>query len=150
MTRETRDSQSRPARISVNQQRDKLNVLGLDPENFYYRWVNDSEDRLHIFKNAGYEFVDKKEIKSSGDPTVDSSLGTDSRIRKGVGGGMTAYLMKLPLEFKKEYDAEKEADLLETERTMHRLQKDTGDPNSQGADFGRVDIGQKALRIRPK
>lgn len=150
MTRETRESQARPARVSVNQQRDKLSVLGLDTDNFYYRWVNDIEDRLHIFKNAGYEFVLKTEIKSSGDPTVDSSLGTDSRIRKGVGGGLTAFLMKLPIDFKKEYDAEKEADLLETERTMHRLQKDTGDPRSQDADFGRVDIGQKALRIRPK
>lgn len=142
MTRETRESQERPKRISVNQQRDKLNVLGLDTDNFYYRWVNDMDDRLFTFKQAGYEFVDKSEIKSSGDPTVDTSKGTDSRIRKGVGGGLTAYLMKLPWEYKKQDDAEREAEILETERSMRRLKSETGHQLSQDADYGRVSIGQ--------
>jgi hypothetical protein len=142
MTRESRESQERPQRISVNQQRDKLNVLGLDTANFYYRWVNDVEDRLLTFKQAGYEFVNKSEVKGSGDPTVDISKGTDSRLRKGVGGGMTAFLMKLPLEYKKEYDAEQEAEILETERSMRRLKSETGHRMSQDADYGSVSIGQ--------
>lgn len=142
MTRETRESQERPKRISLNQQRDKLNVLGLDTGNFYYRWVNDVEDRLFLFKQAGYEFVEKSEIKSSGDPTVDTSKGTDSRIRKGVGGGLTAFLMKLPMEFKKQDDAEREAEILETERSMRRLKSETGHRLSQDADYGNISIGQ--------
>lgn len=143
MTRESRETQVRPKRVSVNEQRDKLNVLGLDTSNFYYRWVNDIEDRLFIFKNAGYEFVDKKEAKTHGDPTIDTSSGTDTRIRKGVGGGVTAYLMKLPLEFKREYDAEKEAELLETERAMRRLKNQTGHSMSQDADYGNIDFGSR-------
>jgi len=146
MTRETREEQARPQRISVNAQRDKLNVLGLDTANFYYRWVNDIEDRLLMFKNAGYLFVEKSEIKSSGDPTIDTSKGTDSRVRKGVGGGRVAYLMKLPLEYKKEYDADKEAEILETERAMRRLKNETGHHMSQDADYGKVDLGQSNRR----
>ena len=79
MTRETREAQARPKRISVNQQRDRLNVLGLDTKSFYYRWVNDVEDRILTFKNAGYEFVNKSEAKNLGDPTVDASAGTETR-----------------------------------------------------------------------
>jgi hypothetical protein len=146
MTRETREEQARPQRVSVNAQRDKLNVLGLDTKNYYYRWVNDIEDRLLIFKNAGYLFVEKSEIKSSGDPTIDTSKGTDSRVRKGVGGGRVAYLMKLPLEFKKEYDADKEAEILETERAMRRLKTETGHHMSPEADYGKADIGQSNRR----
>lgn len=146
MARESREAQARPERISVNQQRDKLNVLGLDTSNFYYRWVNDDEDRLAIFKRAGYEFVEKSEAKSLGDPTVDTSSGTDTRIRKGVGGGVVAFLMKLPLEFKKEYDAEKEAELLETERAMRRFKSETGHQMSQDAEYGQVSVANKLGR----
>lgn len=144
MTRETRESQERPKRISVSQQRDKLNVLGLDTTNFYYRWVNDVDDRLLTFKQAGYEFVEKSEIKSSGDPTVDTSKGTDSRIRKGVGGGLVAFLMKLPMAYRKEYDAEKEAEILETERAMTKLKSDTNRHTAaQDADYGSLSITRK-------
>lgn len=146
MTRETREAQARPKRISVNQQRDRLNVLGLDTKSFYYRWVNDVEDRILTFKNAGYEFVNKSEAKNLGDPTVDASAGTETRIRKGVGGGKVAYLMKLPLEWKKEYDAEKEAEILETERAMRRFKQDTGHSMSQEADYGHVELSSKDRR----
>jgi hypothetical protein len=144
MTRTAREDQSRPARVSVGAQRDKLNVLGLDTKNFYYRWVNDMDDRLQIFLNAGYEFVQKSEIKSSGDPTVDISKGTDSRLRKGVGGGIVAFLMKLPLDIKKEYDAEKDADILETERAMTRVKSSANSHSAaQEADYGSLTLTRK-------
>lgn len=143
MTRQSRDDQSRPKRISVNQQRDRLSVRGLDTNNFYYRWFNDFEGRIENALQAGYVFVEKSEIQSSGDPTVDTSRGTDSRIRKGVGGGKVAYLMKLPIEYKKEYDAEKEAEILETERAMQRLKHKDGHPAAQDADYGTITISRK-------
>jgi hypothetical protein len=144
MTRETREAQGRPARVSVSQQRDKLNVIGLDKKNFHYRWVNDEGDRLMIFKNALYEFVDKSEIKSSGDPTIDTSKGTDSRVRKGVGGGKVAYLMKLPMELRKIDEANKEAEILETERAMTRVKSETNQHSAaQDADYGSLTLTRK-------
>jgi hypothetical protein len=106
------------------------------------------EDRLLIFKNAGYEFVEKAEVKGLGDPTVDISKGTDSRIRKGVGGGRSAYLMKLPLELKKQDDADKEAEILETERSMRRLKSETGHQFSQDADYGSTTIVSNRKPVR--
>lgn len=143
MTRESREEQKRPTRQSVSSQRDKLSVSGLDTSSFYYRWVNDLDERLQTFLAAGYEFVTKAEVKKAGDTTVDTSLGTDSRIRKGVGQGVVAYLMKLPLAFRKEYEAEKEADILETERAMRQLKTKTGHLASQEADYGSFDISVK-------
>ena len=143
MSRQSREEQARPKRISVNQQRDKLSVIGLDTAHFYYRWFNDQDGRIEDALNAGYVFVEKSEVQRSGDPTVDTSRGTDSRIRKGVGGGLVAYLMKLPLEFKKEYDAEKEAEILETERAMKRIKSKDGHPAAQEADYGSFKIERK-------
>lgn len=144
MTRETREAQSRPTRVSVAAQRDKLNVLGLDTKNFYYRWVNDVEERVAEFLNAGYIFVEKSEIKQSGDPTIDTSKGTDSRVRKGVGGGKVAYLMKLPMELRRQDEAAKEAEILETERAMMRIKsKDNQHSAAHDADYGSLTITRK-------
>lgn len=141
MTRETRKEQERPQRVPVSEQRNTLSVNGLDP-NFYYRWVNDEDQRIAVFLQAGYEFVDKGG-KRAGDPTVETSSGTDSRFRRGVGGGVTAYLMRLPMDLWKEDQARKEADLSETERAMRRLQSQTGHRHSQEADYGDFKLERK-------
>ncbi len=136
-------NQTRPARTSMSDQRGKLSVSGLDVGNFHYRWFYDVDDRLFNAKQAGYEFVQKSEIKSAGDPTIDTSQGTDTRIRKGVGGGKVAYLMKLPIAFRKDDEAKKEAEILETERAMRRLKTQTGHAASQEADYGSFDVTRK-------
>jgi hypothetical protein len=127
----------------MSDQREKLSVSGLDTANFHYRWFNDIDERLFHAKQAGYEFVQKSEIKSAGDPTIDTSQGTDTRIRKGVGGGKVAYLMKLPMEFRKDDEAKKEAEILETERAMRKLKTQTGHSASQGADYGSFEVERK-------
>lgn len=141
MSRETRASQSREHRVPVAESRNTLTVSNLDP-NFYYRWVNDRDNNIARYLKAGYVFVDK-EGKEAGDPTVETSRGTDSRLRKGVGGGITAYLMRLPKELWQEDQARKEADLRETERAMRQLQKHTGHEHSQAADYGDLKIDRR-------
>lgn len=143
MTRESREQQRRPARISMQDQREKLSVTGLDTNNFYYRWMNDVDERIAHALQAGYVFVAKSEVKSAGDPTVDTSQGTDTRIRKGVGGGKVAYLMKLPIEYRREDEAKKEAEILETERAMRQLKSQTGHSASQDADYGTFTLERK-------
>jgi hypothetical protein len=122
--------------------------MGLDTENFFYRWFNDVDQRLVSAQRAGYEFVLQSEVPSVGDYTVESSKGTDSRVVRGVGFGTKAYLMKLPLEFKKEYDAAKEAEISETERAMHRSKNQSQHGAAQGADIVNANIASVRGRER--
>jgi hypothetical protein len=88
--------------------RDILTVSGVqDTDEYVYRFVNDVGDRIQRLWSEGYEFVDKAG-KAVGDTTVESARGTDSLLKKGVGRGVTAYLMKIPRDLYNEYQAEKE------------------------------------------
>ncbi len=139
MTRSSREQiieAARPARIPVHEaNRDKLTIAGLDTENFAYRWVNDVEDRLANFQAAWWEFVDQNG-NPVGDEDVNGSAGTSSKFSKGVGGGVIAYLMRIPKELWLEDQAAKERDLKEREADMRRNVKSVG-------DYGRVEISIK-------
>ena len=89
--------------------RDILTVQDLpDTDKFHYHWINDVGDRLYKRYKEGYDFVEKGGL-TAGDITVESARGTDSLLKKGVGGGVTAYLMKIPMELYEEYSAEQRA-----------------------------------------
>lgn len=80
--------------------RDVLTVDGIseaDRKAYVYRWVNDTGDRIQKLYDAGYDFVGK-DGKVAGDPNVDAAKGVSSVLSKGVGGGITAYLMRQPRE----------------------------------------------------
>lgn len=133
ISREQMDKDNRPKRVPVSEaNRNKLFVAGLDHENFVYRWVNDKESRLSIFQAAGYEFVDQNG-NAVGDGGVDNSTGTSSKFTKGVGGGVTAYLMRIPKEFWLGDQAKKEQEIKEKEATMKQDMKKAG-------DYGKVEI----------
>lgn len=88
--------------------RDVLTVSGLkDTDEYVYRFVNDVGDRIQRLWNEGYEFVNKSG-HLVGDITVESARGTDSLLKKGVGLGVVAYLMKIPRDLYEEYQAQKE------------------------------------------
>ena len=104
--------------------RDVLTVRGLkDQDEFYYRWVNDTGDRLAQCIEDGYTFVDKKGLEA-GDKNVESARGTESVLKKGVGRGTTAYLMKIPREIYEAYKAEELRDkVLAVEESMKEKEK---------------------------
>lgn len=139
MSRIQRSDQTRPQRVPLAEQRNKLTVSGLDANNFYYRWVNDRDDRLQRFLNAGYVFVEKSEIEGVGDPTVESSKGTDSRVVKSVGGPLKAYLMKIEKTLHADDQKMKQREIDETERAMRTLGKRHS--ANQQADYGKIKIG---------
>ena len=86
--------------------RDILTVQDLpDTDKFHYHWVNDIGDRLYQRFKEGYDFVEKGGL-TAGDITVESARGTDSLLKKGVGMGVTSYLMKIPMELYEEYQTE--------------------------------------------
>ena len=93
----------RPARKRVGSA-SRLKFNNLDTENFRYRIVNDTPDRIAMFKDAGYEVVSAEEagLEKS---RLDSGKGTDGLI--SVGGGTKALLMKQRLDFYEEDQAEK-------------------------------------------
>jgi len=142
MGRISRSDEARPARVPVASNRAPLVVKGFDHENFVGRWVNDIDDRIATFLAAGYEFVNNEAKKIvAGEPTVDSSTGLDSRVKKPVGRGVTAYLMRIPKKWWEEDQKAKQADIAETERAI--LSPGKGKAVSGEVDYGKVSISSR-------
>jgi len=55
----SKKKEERTKRIPISGQRDVMAVVGIDKENYVYRWVNDSGVRIDQFKQAGYEPVEQ-------------------------------------------------------------------------------------------
>lgn len=135
--RETRDAmkdKARPKRIPVYEaNRNKITVTNLDSENYMYRWVNDVENRLQTFVEGGWVFVDKQGHEV-GDGGVESSNVVGSALSKGMGGGVTSFLMRIPMDLWKQDQERKEREengALEAE--IRRNAKNA-------ADYGKLDI----------
>lgn len=88
---------NRPKRVSVEgNNRNRLTVDGKDP-GFEYRWVNDLDSRIEMFKEGGWEVVTHKVQvgdKRVGEPTQEASA-----VTKAVGKGTTAVLMRILKEW---------------------------------------------------
>jgi len=133
-SREEQLAADRPKRISVYEaNRNKIGVDGLDKENYYYRWVNDTEGRIAMFLSAGYEFVDKTGNKV-GDGGVDQVNGTSSKYSQGMGGGITAYLMRLPRDLYEEDQKRKQAE------DVDALEADMKRQAKEASDYGKLEI----------
>jgi len=129
--------ENRPKRIPVSEaNRDKMTVAGLDNDNFVYRWVNDSEGRLATFVAGYWEFVDQTG-QPIGDGGIEQSAGVGSKFSKGVGQGVTAYLMRIPRDIWLEDQQLKENDVKQIEAEMKRTAKQAG-------DYGRVEVTVKS------
>ena len=106
--------------------REVLSVDGInDQDQFHYHWVNDVGDRLYQRFKEGYDFVEKGGV-SAGDITVESARGTDSLLKKGVGMGITAYLMKIPKDLYEEYQSEKRQKVAESVEEIKGSGKQSG------------------------
>ena len=94
--------------------RNILTVKGKDPA-YAYRYVNDIDDRVSQFQEAGYELV-QDETAQSGDKRVNaaSSLGSSKAV--AVGQGTKAYLMRIKREWYEEDQARKLNQVADIER----------------------------------
>lgn len=136
-TRNELKSKVRPDRVPVYEaNRNKITVAGLDHENFMYRWVNDTEGRIDMFLNAQWEFVAKDGLKV-GDGGVDSSARTSSAMSKGMGGGVVAYLMRIPKDIWLMDQARKETEEIAS------LEADMKRNAGNSADYGKLNIETK-------
>lgn len=103
-------------------ERNVLTVQRKEP-GFVYRFVNNVDDRIQKFIDAGYEPVTHQQAGQVGDARVDSSQGTSSIVEKGVGGGKKAVLMRIPEEFYKEDQKAKQEYVDNLEASMKREAK---------------------------
>lgn len=144
INRETRAEmkvKARPDRIPVYEaNRNKITVANLDHKNFMYRWVNDTENRLDMFLQAQWDFVPKQGL-TVGDGGIDMSSRTTSAMSKGMGGGVIAYLMRIPMElWLADQDRKEKEEIAALEADMRRTA-------SQNSDYGRVEINTKQSRF---
>jgi hypothetical protein len=101
MAEPTKIVRERPKRVPIGTR----NVLTAPAKAGYVRrWVNDRDDRIERFREAGYEVVDGD--VQVGDPRAGDPTKTGSPVMKSVGGGVKAYLMEIPKEW---YDEDQKA-----------------------------------------
>ncbi len=106
----------------------KLDVLIPDDSelktDFYLRWFNDTPGRIAAAQRAGYDFVSQKEVQlNDGVVQLNADLGEKVTALVGAkenGQPLLAYLMKLPLQFRKEDEARYEAQLAEVDDVIKR------------------------------
>jgi hypothetical protein len=110
----------------------KLRGKGEDP-NYHYRLINDTDDRIGSFLDAGWEFVTDEEIRI-GDSKVDETTPFGKARVVSVGGGLKAYLMKQKREWYEEDQAAKQALVDKHEQAMR--------PNPDG-QYGKIEVTRK-------
>lgn len=117
----------RPKRQPVGS-RNRLTLDNKDP-NFEYRFVNDVDDRVAMFQNAGYEIVDLSKHKV-GHRRMDNTVTSDNNI--SVGGGTKAVAMRIRKDWYQEDQKEKQYRVDESERGLKTPQVD--------GSYGKIEI----------
>jgi len=103
----------RPQRTPIGT-RNILTVKGKDP-NYEYRIVNDVDDRITQFQEAGYELVPDETVKV-GDKRVNATSSEGSAKQLSVGGGTKAFVMRIKKEWYQEDQSRKLKQVAEIER----------------------------------
>jgi len=127
MSRETR-----VRRTPINGKRNILTVTGGDTENYRYRVVNDTGDRISQFEEQGYEMVTDPKIKV-GDRRIANPTKEGAPIRVSVGGGVQAYVMRQKKEF---YDEDQAAKAAHVDKTEGAIKADA----RKSADYGKMKL----------
>jgi len=100
-------AKARPVRVPMSGSRKRMHIdEEFQDPNYHYAWINDQKDLIFRANRAGYVHVLGSEIPSWGVRDVDSANPAESQISMPVGGGVIAYLMKQPMEFYLEDQAE--------------------------------------------
>ena len=121
--------EKRPKRIPLGTR----NVLQYPKRPGYVRRVvNDVEDRVMRFQQAGYEIVQKKDLPS-GDPRAGDASQMGMPVSKGVGNGVKGVLMEIKEEWYLEDQKRKQTDVSAQEAAMRQ--------NKGGVEGAYGDIG---------
>ena len=113
MSQDSKAPSGRVSRTPVGT-RNILTVKGKDP-NYVYRHVNDIDDRISMFQEAGYELV-QDEAVVVGDKRVNAASSLGSAKAVSVGQGTKAYLMRIKRDWYEEDQARKLSNVADIER----------------------------------
>lgn len=123
---------NRPKRIPVEGNlRNKLTVDGKDP-GYEYRWVNDTDSRIEMFREGGWEVVTQKVQvgdKRVGEPTQEASA-----VTKAVGKQTTAVLMRILKEW---YDEDQQSKMDYIRAIQAQIEQKPAQPGM----YGKIKIG---------
>lgn len=118
--RASREETGRSTRVPLGVSRTKLAVPA--KEGYVRRWVNDSEGRLQLAQQGGYQFAEDKSLQI-GDKDIDNvNRDLGARVSRVVdkSTGQKAYLMEIKQEFYDEDQAAKAAKLRVTEDQIRK------------------------------
>ena len=110
-------TEARIERTPVSGYRSVLSLSNQDPA-YHYRWVNDLEGRIEIFRNGGYEHVITKDGGEVGTKRVGTATNIGTNVSKPVGQGVTAYLMRIKKEWYEQDQLDKLKLIKEQEREL--------------------------------
>jgi len=114
-------------------QRNILTVKGKDPA-YEYRIVNDVEDRITQFQEAGYEIVQSDTVEV-GDKRASNGTSVGSAKQLSVGQGTKAFVMKIKKEWYEEDQRAKQGQIAATESAIK-------DPTLNGGDYGSTKLSR--------
>jgi len=113
----TRPEEKRTKRVPVSQQKNIITVP--QRKGWVRRWVNDVEQRVEMFKRAGWKLVEGDvDVGDKGVINQNQSLGTGAR--KYMGNGISAVLMEIQECFYLEDQRAKQDEIKEHERALWR------------------------------
>lgn len=112
--------------------RNKLKLKGGDP-NYVYRFVNDTDDRVREFQDAGWELETDDTIRV-GDSRIDDNARLGKVRMISVGQGQKAVLMKIKREWYEDDQKAKQEFVDKSEEAMR--------PNPDG-QYGKVELTRK-------
>ena len=98
---------------------------------FVRRFVNDTGDRIQMFKDAGWNAVD--DGSPVGDPKVGRPTSIGSASNPSVGGGQRAVLMEIPEEIYAADRAESQAKITAVENQIKRNSRGEGKDGLSGS-----------------
>ncbi len=123
------ETTGRAPRVPVSGNRDILTVDGKDPS-FEYRWIvdkNEEGQRIIKFTKAWWEFVKSDDNQHTvGQDMVYKTDNVGSIIRVPAGNGDFYYLMRIPQEYYKEDQKNKQHDISDREKAMTQTDNDNG------------------------
>ena len=129
-------AKAHPVRVPMSGSRKRMHIdEEFQDPNYHYAWINDQKDLIFRANRAGYVHVLGSEIPSWGVRDVDSANPAESQISMPVGGGVIAYLMKQPMEFYLEDQAEMNAQVDAREAEMKKELNSEKDGKYGGVKF---------------